>query len=137
MIFVNLPIADVRKSRTFFTGLGFEFNQQFCDDKALCMRINDRAFAMLVRRDFFATFTPRPVADAGAVTETLLCLSADDRAGVDALVAGALACGGREPRRAVDRGFVYGRTFSDLDGHIWEVLWTDPAVAAGGAAAGA
>ena len=130
-IFVNLAVADVHKTRDFWTGLGFTFNEQFCDANALCLKLNDQAFAMLIARDLFATFTPRPVADPGAVTETLLCLSAGSREDVDALVAEALASGGEEPRESMDQGFMYGRTFTDLDGHIWEVMWMDPAVVSG------
>ncbi|WP_245886923.1 VOC family protein [Kineococcus xinjiangensis] len=131
MIFVNLPVADVQKSRDFFTGLGFGFDEQFCDENAVCMKVNDQAFAMLIARDFFATFTPRPVADASATTEVLVCLSADSREDVDALVREALASGGEEPREPMDQGFMYGRAFTDLDGHVWEVMWMDPAVVAG------
>ena len=133
MVFVNLPVADVRRSRDYFGGLGFEFDEQFCDGSAACMRINEQAYAMLVARDFFATFTPRAIADA-TTTEALVCLSAGSREEVDDLVGEALARGGEEPRGATDHGYMYGRTFTDPDGHIWEVMWMDPAVVAGDAA---
>ena len=134
MVFVNLPVADVERSRAYFAGLGLAFDERFSDGKALCMVLGDHAFAMLLQRDFFAGFTPRPVADATVATEVLVGLSADDREDVDRLLAAALAAGGQEVREPVDHGSMYGRAFSDLDGHVWEVLWMDPAALADGTA---
>lgn len=130
MIFVNLPVQDLARSVDFFKNLGFEFNAQFTDDKATCMVINDQAYAMLLVEDFFAGFTTRPVADATAATEAICALSADSRADVDDLVGKALAAGGQEVKEPQDHGFMYGRSFTDPDGHIWEVLWMDPATIA-------
>jgi predicted lactoylglutathione lyase len=130
MIFINLPVADVDASRKFFTELGYSFNEQFSDQNALCLVISDTIFAMLLRRDFFQTFTPRAVADAHQATEALLGLSADSRQAVDGLVDKALAAGGTEVREPVSQGdLMYGRAFADPDGHIWEIFWMDPAAA--------
>jgi predicted lactoylglutathione lyase len=131
-IFINLPVADLEASRTFFTGLGFSFNERFCDDNALCLVISGTIFAMLLHRDFFAEFTPRAVADGHRTTEAILGLSADSREEVDTLVDRALAAGGSEPRDPQQQGDVmYGRSFADLDGHLWEIFWMDPAAAEG------
>lgn len=126
MIFVNLPVADLDASRAFFSKVGYAFNEQFSDDKALCLMLGDNLFAMLLRRDFFAGFTPRPVADATATSEVLVALSAASREDVDSIVGRALDAGGSEVRDPMDEGFMYARAYADLDGHIWEVLWMDP-----------
>ncbi len=125
-IFVNLPVKDLGQSIAFFTQLGFTFNPQFTDEKATCMIINDDAFVMLLVDGFFKTFTRKPIADAFQSTEVLLALSADSRAAVDALADKALAAGGKVSLDPQDHGFMYQRSFQDLDGHQWEVLWMDP-----------
>jgi predicted lactoylglutathione lyase len=128
LIFINLPVADLDTSRRFFTELGYCFNERFCDTKALCLVISDTIFVMLLRRDFFASFTPHPVADAHRASELVLCLSAETREVVDAIADQALRCGAAEIRDPVAQGdYLYGRSFADLDGHIWEILWMDPA----------
>jgi hypothetical protein len=126
MIFVNLPVADLGASRRFFTELGYSFHEDFCDDKALCLVLGDRLHAMLLRRDFFQTFTPREVADAKSRSEVLIGLDAASRGAVDELVDRAVALGGSEVREPQEHGdFMYGRSFADPDGHIWEILWMD------------
>ena len=132
MIFVNLPVADVAKSTAFYEAIGATKNPMFSDETASCMVFSDTIFAMLLSHAKFRDFTPRPIADARAATEVLVCLSEESRAGVDRMVDDALAAGGGEPRPAQDHGFMYGRAFDDLDGHIWEIMWMDPAAAAGG-----
>ena len=126
MIFVNLPVHDLSKSIDFFTSLGFEFNQQFTDDNATCMVVNEQACVMLLVTPFFAGFTTKDVADADTATEAILAVSADSREEVDVLVDKALALGGGVAKEPNDQGFMYGRSFYDLDGHAWEVLWMDP-----------
>ena len=130
MIFVNLPVKDVAASGTFFSKLGYEINPQFSTHECACVVISDTIYAMLLSIPRFADFTPRPVSDATATTEAILCLSAPSRGAVDELVDSALAAGGSTAREAVDEGFMYGRSFCDLDGHIWEVMWMDPAAVA-------
>ena len=124
-VFVNLPVADLQRSIAFFAQVGYTFNQQFTDDNATCMIIDEGIFAMLLVRPYFETFTPKPVANAHEVTEVLVALSAESRAAVDALVDRAIAAGGREARESQDHGFMYGRAYEDLDGHIWEIFWMD------------
>lgn len=133
LIFVNLPVADLGRSREFFTQVGYTFNEDFCDGSALCLELGPTLHAMLLERDFFATFHQGPAAPAGSVG-ALMCLSAGSRAEVDAVVDRALAVGGT-PVRTEDHGWMYGRSYADPDGHIWEIMWMDMAVDAGEGAA--
>lgn len=119
-LFVNLPVADLRRSRAFFEALGFAFNDQFCDDTAVAMVINKSANAMLLTREKFAGFTPRPVARAKHGTEVLIALRLPDREAVHQMTDTAIAGGGAYVREPEDHGFMYGRAFADPDGHIWE-----------------
>ena len=125
-IFVNLPIHDMARSRTFFAALGFRFNPQFTNEQGACMVISETIYAMLLTEPFFQTFTKKPVADATKSTEVLVCLSCESRAQVDELVAKALAAGGTAPNPKQDHGFMYGHGFEDLDGHQWELVYMDP-----------
>ena len=129
MLFVNLPVQDLTKSVAFFTSLGFEFNEQFTDDKAACMVVSDQACVMLLARPFFSTFTAKDVADTTTTTEVILAVSAGSRAEVDTLVDQALALGGGAGKEPSDDGFMYGRSFFDLDGHAWEVMSMEPGTA--------
>jgi predicted lactoylglutathione lyase len=121
-IFVNLPVKDLKRSVGFFKGLGYAFNPQFTDETAACMVISDDIFAMLLTEAKFKEFTNRPIANAKQTTEVLTCLSVESRTKVDYLVDRALAQGASEVRDPEDHGFMYGRSFSDLDGHIWEII---------------
>lgn len=126
-IFVNLPVRDLGRSIAFFKALGFAFNPHFTDETAACMVIGDDIYAMLLTHGKFAAFTPKAIADATEVTEVLTALSVESRAEVDRLVGAALAAGGTEARAPMDHGFMFDRAFNDLDGHIWEIFWMDPA----------
>ncbi|HVV11742.1 VOC family protein [Amycolatopsis sp.] len=126
-IFVNLAVADLPKSIEFFTRLGYSFNPQFTDDNAGCLVISDTIYAMLLTKPFFRNFTKKEIADSSTTAEAIIALSTDSREDVDALVEKALAAGGTEPREASDMGFMYSRAFEDLDGHIFEVIYMDPA----------
>jgi predicted lactoylglutathione lyase len=125
-IFVNLPVADLKAAIDFFTALGFSFNPQWSDDSATCMIIGDNIFAMLLKRERFATFTPKPVADARFSTEVLVCISLESRTAVDDMVRRAVAAGGSTYNDPHDHGFMYGHGFQDLDGHIWELVHFPP-----------
>lgn len=125
-IFVNLPVKDLKRSMEFFRAIGFEFNPQFTDEKAACLVIGDHIYAMLLVEDAFKTFTKKEVSDAARSTEAILGLAADSREQVDALVDKALAAGGKTANEPYDHGFMYGRSFDDLDGHNWEVFYMDP-----------
>lgn len=126
-LFVNLAVEDLDRTVAFFTALGFTFNPKFTSDQATCLVISDQISVMLLTRPFFAGFTPKPIADAHAVTETLLALSCDAREEVDTIVAKAIAAGAATPIPAKDHGFMYQHGFEDLDGHLWEVFWMDEA----------
>jgi predicted lactoylglutathione lyase len=127
LIFVNLPIRDMARSRAFFESLGFAFNPQFTNDQGACMVVSENHnYVMLLVEPFFQTFTPgKTIADATATTEVLVCLSCESRAEVDALVAKALAAGATAHKPPQDMGFMYGHGFTDLDGHIWELMYMD------------
>lgn len=126
MIFVNLPVQDLKKSIDFFTELGFGFNAQFTDDTATCMIVSDTIFVMLLTHEKFATFTPKPICDAKRTTEVLVCLSCENAREVDDLVRKAVAAGGSKYNEPQDHGFMYAHGFQDLDGHIWELMYMDP-----------
>ena len=129
LIFVNLPVADLAAARAFYEAIGFTNNPMFTDDTAACMVLTDVIHVMLLTHDKFAQFTPKRIADAKQTSEVLICISADSREAVDEITDKALAAGGREPREKQDYGFMYGRSFEDLDGHIWEPMWMDMAAA--------
>ncbi|OIJ89577.1 VOC family protein [Streptomyces colonosanans] len=131
MIFVNLPVADVDASKKFFTELGYTINPQFTTDDCACVVISDTIIAMLLGKQRYADFTEKEISDATTTSEVLLCLSAESREKVDELVDHALAAGGTSSREATDHGYMYGRSFDDLDGHTWEVMWMDPAAVQG------
>jgi uncharacterized protein len=126
-IFVNLPVSDLDKSVEFFTALGFTFNPDYTDENATCMIINDDAYVMLLVEGFFKTFTSKDIADARRSTEVIMAFSADSREGVDGLYNKAIGAGGSSSQPAQDYGFMYSRSFQDPDGHLWEVMWMDPA----------
>jgi predicted lactoylglutathione lyase len=125
-IFVNLAVRDLKRSMQFFSALGFEFNPKFTDDKAACMIIGEEAFVMLLSEPFFRTFTRREPCDTTRQTEGLFALSCASREEVDTMVKTALAAGGQPAMDPMDHGFMYGWSFHDPDGHLWELLWLDP-----------
>lgn len=125
-IFVNLPVGDLNRSKDFFTTLGFGIDPRFTDENAACIEISPEIYLMLLVEPFFRTFTTKDVADATRSTEAILALSVDSRQRVDELVDGALGAGGGVANETSDQGFMYGRSFSDPDGHLWEVMYLDP-----------
>ncbi|MFE2551038.1 VOC family protein [Streptomyces sp. NPDC059355] len=131
MIFVNLPVKDIEAAKAFWVKLGYSFNPQFSDEQTGCLVISDTIFAMLMTEARFKDFATKEVADATKTTEVMLALSAESREQVDEVVGAALAAGATEPRPAQDLGFMYGRAFEDLEGHVWEYVWMDPAAVQG------
>ncbi|KUO07671.1 VOC family protein [Streptomyces sp. DSM 15324] len=131
MIFVNLPVSDLAASKAFFTGLGYSLNPQFSDENAASVVISDTIVAMLLTKPFYATFTKKEIADATTTSEVLVALSSESREKVDELVDRALALGATPSGETQDMGFMYGRSFDDLDGHTWEIVWMDPAAVEG------
>jgi predicted lactoylglutathione lyase len=126
-IFVNLPVTDLQKSIHFFTELGYSFNPRFTDETATCMVVGDESFVMLLVKDRFQDFNPKQLADTATHAAAIIGLSADSRDDVDTLVEKALAAGAQPSKEPTDYGTMYGRSFQDLDGHLWEVFWMDPA----------
>jgi predicted lactoylglutathione lyase len=136
MIFVNLPVSDLDKSRAFLEALGAVSEPRFTDETAACMTLTDTIHVMLLTHDKFRQFTPRPIADAKAGSEVLLCLSAGSRESVDSTIERAVTAGGTaDPSPKQDYGVMYGRSVADPDGHLWEVMWMDSAAAERGAEA--
>src|SRR4051812_28543961 len=129
MLFVNMPVADLERSKAFFAKLGFSFDPKFTDETAACMLVGEQAFVMLLTREKFAEFANLPIADPTTHTLALYCFSASSRDEVDAVSTAALAAGGTEADDAEDYGFMYSRSFFDPDGHGWQVMWMDPAAA--------
>ena len=130
LIFVNLPVGDLQRATAFYEAIGAVKNEQFCDHTASCMVFSETIHAMLLTHAKFRQFTPKAIADARTTSEVLLCMSEDSRASVDALVDKAGGAGGTaDPGPKQDYGFMYGRSFEDPDGHIWEVMWMDVAAA--------
>jgi len=125
-IFVNLPVKDLNRSKDFFGQLGFTFNPQFTDDNAACMIIGEKIFSMLITEKYFATFTPKKIADARTTSEVLIALSCGSREEVGEMVEKAVAAGGKTYNEAKDHGFMLQHGFEDPDGHIWEVFYMDP-----------
>jgi len=135
MIFVNLPVTDLEKSKAFYEAVGAANNPAFTDDTAACMVVEEGSIhVMLLTHEKWATFTSKKIPDAHTTAQVLICVSADSRDAVDGQVDKAVKAGGKaDPTPTQDfGGFMYGRSFEDPDGHIWEVMWMDPtAIAAG------
>ncbi len=126
LIFINLPVGDLARATAFYQAVGASKNPQFSDDAASCMVFSDTIHAMLLTHDKFRQFTPKKISDAKTTSEVLICISADSREAVDQVVSRAAGAGGMaDPSPKQDFGFMYGRSFEDPDGHIWEVMWMD------------
>jgi predicted lactoylglutathione lyase len=123
LMFVNLPVRDVSASMAFFRALDFEFDQKFTNEEAACMVVSEQGYVMLLDHSRFSDFTTNPTADANAATEAIIAVSADSRDAVDAFADAALAAGASLAKEPMDHGFMYARSFHDLDGHHWEVMW--------------
>jgi predicted lactoylglutathione lyase len=132
MIFVNLVVADVVKSRAFYEALGFDIKEQFSNEDAACVVLSESIYIMILARPFFQTFTNQPIGEPDKSISAIYALGCADRAAVDSMMAVALAAGGSEPMPARDLGFMYNRMFADLDGHVFEPFWMDPAAVNGG-----
>lgn len=124
-IFVNLPVKDLEKTKEFFSKLGFSFNPQFTDEKAASLIISENIYAMLITEEYFKTFTKKEIVNATKATEVINALSVESKEAVDEMVDKAVSAGGRINRDPDDYGWMYSKSFEDLDGHIWEILWID------------
>lgn len=124
-IFVNLPVKDLDRSVDFFSKLGYTFNSQYTDENATCMIVTEDIFVMLLIEKFFKTFIPNEIADTTKNTESIICLSAESRQAVDEMVKKAIEAGATIYKEPQDDGFMYGHSYRDLDGHLWEIMWMD------------
>jgi uncharacterized protein len=124
-IFVNLPVKDLSRTVEFFKKLGFAFNAQFTDENATCMIINDNIFVMLLVEKFFKSFTKKEICDTTKDTEVIIALSTDSREKVDEMMQSVFQAGGKESREPQDHGWMYGRSFQDINGHLWEIIYMD------------
>ncbi|SFV07277.1 VOC family protein [Pseudoduganella namucuonensis] len=123
---VNLPVRQLDKSKAFFSALGFSFKAEFTNENAAFMIVvEDCIYAMLTTEPFFQSLTGKPVARATEANEVVLCLSCESREEVDSLIAKAAAAGARIPHPAEDHGFMYDQGFEDIDGHLWNLVWTE------------
>lgn len=125
MIFVNLPVKDLAASIAFYEAVGAVRNNDFADDSTQMVSFSETIHVMLMTHERFASFTPRRIPNAHETAQVLLALSEASRGDVDTTADKALAAGGTEPNPRQEHGFMYGRSFADLDGHIWEVSWLD------------
>lgn len=136
MIFVNLPVADLAASKAFYEAIGLTNEPKFSDDTAAMMQLSDAIAVMLLTHDKWRSFTSKAIVDAKTSAQAMLCISRDSRAEVDAITEAAAKAGGTaDPNPTQDHGFMYGRSFEDPDGHIWEPMWMDAAAAEQGASA--
>jgi predicted lactoylglutathione lyase len=125
MIFVNLPVKDLERSKAFFTELGFTFNADFSDDKAACMVVDQNIFVMLLVEERFRDFINGDISDATTTTEVLTCLSAESKEQVAETISKAIAAGGKPWKPTMAEGPMYGGSFQDLDGHVWELMYME------------
>lgn len=131
MIFVNLPVVDLNASIAFYRALGFTNNANFTDATAACMVWSETIYVMLLTHDKWYTFTQRAIPPATS-SEVMLALSCDSRENVDTIAGVVAANGGTVDINPVqEHGFMYSRSLSDLDGHVWELFWMDPATVPG------
>jgi len=122
-IYVNLVVKNLNRSIDFFTRLGFRFHPLFTDETAACMIIGENIFSMLVSERKFKEFTRKQINDAHKFTETFISIELESREKVDEMVYKAIASGGASYLPAEDLGWMYQRSFEDLDGHQWELLF--------------
>ena len=126
-VFINLPVTDLSRARTFYAALGFGFDDRFSDDRGTCVVVSEAIFLMLLTRDRFAEFTPRPAGDPARDTAVLVALSRPSREAVEQFMAAGLGAGGTDNGKVQDFGFMYGRSISDPDGNVLEPHWMDVA----------
>ncbi|WP_448002904.1 VOC family protein [Agromyces bauzanensis] len=125
-IFVNLPSADLERSKTFYSSLGFSINPNFTDENAACVVLDENVYFMVLTREYFASFTDKQITDPKTHAQTFIALSRDSREDVDDVIAKGLAAGGSEPREAQDYGFMYSRDLEDPDGNTLGFLYMVP-----------
>jgi len=124
-IFINLPVKQLNMSKEFFSKLGFNFNPQFTDENAACLILGENIYAMLLVDNFFNSFTKKKIGDSSNSTEAIFALSTDSKEKVEEMLNNVISAGGIEPTEPQDYGWMYGRSFQDIDGHLWEIFYAD------------
>ncbi|WP_347050507.1 VOC family protein [Flavobacterium olei] len=124
-IFLNIAVKDLNRSIAFFTELGFSFNEKFTNDKGTCMIVGENINVMLLVEEFYQTFTKKQICDTKTTSEVLIAISVDSREQVDEIMQKAVKAGGTDYNQANDYGWMYQKTFLDIDGHHWEVFYMD------------
>lgn len=130
-IFVNIPVRDLPASMAYYKALGFDHNPQFTDETASCIVIDQTIYFMLLTHEKFQGFSPKPIPDPQQATQALYGLSRESREAVDAIAEAGIKAGGKQVRDPQDYGFMYSRAVADIDGHVWEYIWMDPAAVNG------
>ncbi len=124
-IYLNLPVKDLNKSIEFFSELGFSFNPKFTNANATCMNVGENIYVMLLVEKFFQTFTKKEIANAHKTAEGIIGITAESKNEVDKILKKALSIGAKPANNPYDHGWMYGASFQDLDGHIWEIFFMD------------
>ena len=122
-LFVNLPVKDINSTINFFSALGFNFESKYTDENAACMIVSDTIFVMMLTEAFFSSFVNKKIADAFNSVQSILAIELTNRDDVDSFIDKVISAGGKESMPAIDHGFMYSRSFEDLNGHQWEVFW--------------
>jgi len=125
-IFLNMSIQNLQRSVEFFTKLGFTFNAQFTAEDSTCMIVSPTIYVMLCEEAKFKGFIDKPIADRKS-TEVIISLSCESKEEVTRIASTAHAAGARKINEPEDIGFMYSWGFEDLDGHLWDLFWMDPA----------
>ena len=128
-IFVSYPSDDLERSEAFYTALGATINPLFTDENAACLMWDENIYLMVLKREFFASFTDKQLADPATTAQVQIAFTRDSRDDVDAVAAAGLAAGGSEPRPAQDLGFMYTRDLEDPDGNVVAFLYMVPEAA--------
>jgi len=124
-IFLNLAVKDLKRAISFFNELGFSTNPKFTNDKGACIVISEDINVMILVKDFYQTFTKKQICDSATTSEVLISLSMESREQVDLMIEKAIKAGGTDYQQSQDYGWMYQRTFLDVDGHHWEVFFMD------------
>lgn len=124
-IFINLPVSDVQKAMAFYTAIGFVNNPQFTDETAACMVVSDEIYVMLLINSRFKEFTKKEIGNNHLTASVINSLSVDSLEEVNSIADKALKAGGKESNEPIDYGYMQHRSFEDLDGHLWEIVYMD------------
>lgn len=124
-IFLNLAVKDLNRAVSFFNELGFSIDPKFTNDKGACVVISENIYVMILVKEFYQTFTEKQICDSTTTSEVLISLSMESREKVDEIINKAVQAGGTDYQEAKDYGWMYQRTFLDLEGHHWEVFYMD------------